>query len=118
MDQEARLRGTSVYFPDRAVPMLPLELSTDICSLRPQVDRLVLSCTMEIDHQGEVVGYEINEGIIRSAERMTYTAVNAVIESDPAMRGRYALQVEHFERIRDLALILQRKRHRRRSNDF
>ena len=68
LDQEARLRGTSVYFPDRAVPMLPLELSTDICSLRPQVDRLVLSCTMEIDHQGEIVGYEINEGVIRSAE--------------------------------------------------
>src|SRR5208283_2011482 len=78
LDQEARLRGTSVYFPDRAVPMLPLELSTDICSLRPQVDRLVLSCTMEIDHHGEIVGYEINEGVIRSAYRMTYTAVNAV----------------------------------------
>ena len=56
---EARLRGTSVYFPDRAVPMLPLELSTDICSLRPQVDRLVLSCVMEIDHRGEIVGYEL-----------------------------------------------------------
>ena len=66
LDQEARLRGTSVYFPDRAVPMLPLELSTDICSLRPQVDRLVLSCTMEIDHQGEIVGYEVNEGVIRT----------------------------------------------------
>ena len=68
LDQEARLRGTSVYFPDRAVPMLPLELSTDICSLRPQVDRLVLSCTMEIDHRGEIAGYEVNEGVIRSAE--------------------------------------------------
>ena len=82
LDQEARLRGTSVYFPDRAIPMLPLELSTDLCSLRPQVDRLVLSCIMEIDHQGEIAAYEINEGVIRSADRMTYTAVNAVIEGD------------------------------------
>src|ERR1035437_3327819 len=60
LDQEARLRGTSVYFPDRAVPMLPLELSTDICSLRPQVERLVLSCVMEMDHRGEIVGYELS----------------------------------------------------------
>src|SRR6059036_1900293 len=118
LDQEARLRGTSVYFPDRAVPMLPLELSTDICSLRPQVDRLVLSCAMEIDHQGEVVGYEINEGVIRSAERMTYTAVNGVIEGDPATRKRYAPLVDNFERMRDLAMILNRKRQRRGSIDF
>ncbi len=118
LDQEARLRGTSVYFPDRAVPMLPLELSTNICSLRPHEDRLVLSCTMEIDHRGEIVGYEVNEGVIRSAERMTYTAVNAVIEGDAAMRDRYAAQVEHFERMRDLALILNRKRERRGSIDF
>jgi ribonuclease R len=118
LDQEARLRGTSVYFPDRAVPMLPLELSTDICSLRPQVDRLVLSCTMEIDHQGEIVGYEVNEGVIRSANRMTYTAVNAVIEGDAAARREYAGQVEHFERMRDLAMILNRKRKRRGSIDF
>jgi ribonuclease R len=118
LDQEARLRGTSVYFPDRAVPMLPLELSTDICSLRPQVDRLVLSCTMEMDHQGEVLGYEVNEGVIRSAERMTYTAVNAVIEGDAAARERYAPLVENFERMRDLAMILNRKRQRRGSIDF
>jgi ribonuclease R len=122
LDQEARLRGTSVYFPDRAVPMLPLELSTDICSLRPKVDRLVLSCTMEIDHQGEIAGYEINEGVIRSAERMTYTAVNAVVEADAAARreyaAQYAYQVEHFERMRDLAMILNRKRMRRGSIDF
>src|ERR1700704_454292 len=118
LDQEARLRGTSVYFPDRAVPMLPLELSTDICSLRPKVDRLVLSCTMEIDHQGEILGYEINEGVIRSAERMTYTAVNAVIQGDPATRERYAPLVESFERMRDLAMILNRKRQRRGSIDF
>jgi ribonuclease R len=122
LDQEARLRGTSVYFPDRAVPMLPLELSTDICSLRPEVDRLVLSCIMEIDHHGEIVGYEINEGVIRSAARMTYTAVNAVIEGEAQerieARREYAAQVEHFERMRDLAMILNRKRKRRGSIDF
>jgi ribonuclease R len=118
LDQEARLRGTSVYFPDRAVPMLPLELSTDICSLRPQVDRLVLSCTMEIDHHGEIASYEVNEGVIRSANRMTYTAVNAVIEGDSTARREYPTQVEHFERMRDLAMILNRKRKRRGSIDF
>src|ERR1700731_722299 len=100
LDQEARLRGTSVYFPDRAVPMLPLELSTDICSLRPQIDRLVLSCTMEIDHHGELLGCELCEGIIRSAERMTYTDVNAVIDAEAeghaeALR-EYAAQGDHF----------------------
>ncbi|MGC2696214.1 MAG: RNB domain-containing ribonuclease [Candidatus Angelobacter sp.] len=81
IDEEARKRGTSVYFPDRAVPMLPLELSTDICSLRPEVERLVLSCIMEIDRHGEVAFYELAEGVIRSAQRMTYTDVNAIIEA-------------------------------------
>jgi ribonuclease R len=118
LDQEARLRGTSVYFPDRAVPMLPLELSTDICSLRPQVERLVLSCVMEMDHRGEIVGYELSEGVIRSVERMTYTAVNAVLEGDDAARERYAPLVATFELMRDLALILNRKRQRRGSIDF
>ena len=118
LDQEARLRGTSVYFPDRAVPMLPLELSTDICSLRPQVERLVLSCVMEIDRRGEIVGYDLCEGVIRSAERMTYTAVNAVMEGDGATRERYAPLVPTFELMRDLALILKGKRERRGSIDF
>jgi ribonuclease R len=118
LDQEARLRGTSVYFPDRAVPMLPLELSTDICSLRPHLDRLVLSCVMEIDHRGEVLGYELSEGVIRSAERMTYTAVNAVLGGDESQRQRYAPLVPIFEQMRDLALILNRKRVRRGSIDF
>jgi ribonuclease R len=118
LDEEARLRGTSVYFPDRAVPMLPLELSTDICSLRPQVERLVMSCLMEMDHQGEIVGYELCNGVIRSAERMTYAAVNAVIEGDAAARERYAPLVADFERMRDLAMILNRKRHKRGSIDF
>jgi ribonuclease R len=118
LDQEARLRGTSVYFPDRAVPMLPLELSTDICSLRPHVDRLVLSCVMQIDHRGEILGYELSEGIIRSAERMTYTDVNAVLEGDAITRKRYEKLVSTFEMMRDLALILKRKRERRGSIDF
>jgi len=118
IDQEARLRGTSVYFPDRAVPMLPLELSTDICSLRPKLDRLVMSCVMEIDHQGGILDYELSEGIIRSAERMTYTDVNAVLEGDPSLRRRYAELVPTFEMMRDLALILNRKRERRGSIDF
>jgi ribonuclease R len=118
LDQEARLRGTSVYFPDRAVPMLPLELSTDICSLRPQVDRLVMSCVMQIDHRGEIVGFELSPGVIRSAERMTYTAVNAVLEGDEAQRKRYSNLVESFELMRELAMILNRKRERRGSIDF
>ena len=118
LDQESRLRGTSVYFPDRAVPMLPLELSTNICSLRPKVERLVLSCIMEIDHQGEIVDYELHEGVIRSAERMTYTDVNAVIEGDIAARQRYAELAVGFDRMKDLALILNRKRKRRGSIDF
>ncbi|MGO9441716.1 MAG: ribonuclease R family protein [Terriglobales bacterium] len=118
LDQEARLRGTSVYFPDRAVPMLPLELSTDICSLRPHLDRLVLSCVMHIDPRGEIVSYELCEGVIRSAERMTYTAVNDVLEGDSAARTRYASLVPTFELMRDLALILNHKRQRRGSIDF
>jgi ribonuclease R len=118
LDAEARLRGTSVYFPDRAVPMLPLELSTDICSLRPHMDRLVLSCIMEIDHRGEIVGYELCEGVIRSAERMTYTAVNAVLEGDAGQRERYAPLAANFELMRDLAQILNHKRQRRGSIDF
>ena len=118
LDQEARLRGTSVYFPDRAVPMLPLELSTDICSLRPHLDRLVLSCVMRIDPRGEIVGCEICEGVIRSSERMTYTAVNAVIEGDAGARQLYATLVPTFELMRDLAMILNGKRQRRGSIDF
>ena len=118
IDLEARLRGTSVYFPDRAVPMLPMELSTDLCSLRPQVDRLVLSCVMEIDHQGEIAGYTLNEGVIHSAERMTYTNVNLILEGDPAQRQHYHHLVDVFELMRELAMVLNRKRVRRGSIDF
>ena len=118
IDLEARLRGTSVYFPDRAIPMLPIELSTDLCSLRPQVDRLVLSCVMEIDHHGEIKGYTLNEGVIRSAERMTYTNVNLILEGDKGLRQHYHKYVDVFELMRELAMVLNRKRARRGSIDF
>jgi ribonuclease R len=118
IDQEARLRGTSVYFPDRAVPMLPHELSTNICSLVPQQDRLVLSALLEIDHQGEVVGQEFLEGVIRSVERMTYTNVHKLLEGDMPLRERYRPLVERFELMQELALVLNRKRVKRGSIDF
>jgi ribonuclease R len=118
IDTEAVLRGTSVYFPDRAVPMLPVELSTDICSLRPQEDRLVLSALLEIDRQGDVVSQEFTRGIIRSAERMTYTNVFRLLEGDAGLRERYAKLIDRFELMRELALILNRKRTKRGSIDF
>jgi ribonuclease R len=118
IDREARLRGTSVYFPDRAVPMLPVELSTDQCSLRPEEDRLVLSALLEIDPQGDLVRQEFMRGVIRSAERMTYTAVHGVLEGDADLRERYARLIPDFEAMRDLARILNRKRVRRGSIDF
>jgi ribonuclease R len=118
LDLEARLRGTSVYFPDRAVPMLPQQLSSDMCSLRPDEDRLVMSCVMEIDQRGEVLGYELCEGIIRSARRMTYTQVQAILDGDAAAREESLELVPEFERMHELALKLNRKRHRRGSIDF
>jgi ribonuclease R len=118
LDLEARLRGTSVYFPDRAIPMLPQQLSSGICSLRPDEDRLVQSCVMEIDAHGEVLGYEVCEGIIRSAKRMTYTQVQGVLDGDAATRAEFATLVPDFERMHELALKLNAKRHRRGSIDF
>ena len=118
IDLEAAERGTSVYFPDRAVPMLPLELSTDICSLKPQVERLALAALLEIDHRGEVVTQEFVRSVIRSVERMTYTNVHLALEGDAGLRERYASLTGRFELMRDLALILNRKRTRRGSIDF
>lgn len=118
IDIEAALRGTSVYFPDRAVPMLPIELSTDLCSLRPGVDRLVLSALLEIDHHGDVVKQEFTRGVIRSLHRMTYTKVHQIIEGDTALRAEYGPMVARFELMHELAQILNRKRRRRGSIDF
>ena len=118
LDREARLRGTSVYFPNRAVPMLPEELSNGICSLNPQVDRLVMSVIMEMDATGKMVRADFTPGVIRSAERMTYTNVNKVIEGDPEASRRYAMLVENFRRMKELALLLNKRRVARGSIDF
>lgn len=118
IDEEAFLRGTSVYFPDRAVPMLPLELSTEICSLKPGVDRLVLSVQLEIDHRGDILAQRFSKGVIRSVERMTYTDVHALLEGDAALRQRYQKLVPRFDLMRELALILNRKRVQRGAIDF
>jgi ribonuclease R len=118
LDLEARLRGTSVYFPDRAIPMLPQELSTGICSLRPGEDRLVLSCLIELDAAGRIESYQIVEGVIRSAARMTYTDVHKILEGDEETRARYTELVPNFERMRKLAGLMNRQRSDRGSIDF
>ena len=118
LDREARLRGTSVYFPNRAVPMLPEELSNGICSLNPKVDRLVMSAVMELDGAAKLLHADFYQGVIRSAERMTYTNVNKVIEGDPEMSERYAPLVSEFQRMKDLALLLNKRRGARGSIDF
>jgi len=118
LDREARLRGTSVYFPNRAVPMLPEELSNGICSLNPHMDRLVMSVLMEMDAEGKMLRADFAPGVIRSAERMTYTNVNKVLEGDPEATHRYAPLAENFRRMKELALLLNKRRVARGSIDF
>ena len=119
LDREAYERGTSVYFPERAVHMFPSELATGLCSLNPQVDRLVQSCLMEVDRHGQVVRYEFHDGVINSNERMTYTAVNGILtDRDPQLMKRYAPLVPMFEQMRELFQILNDARRRRGSIDF
>jgi ribonuclease R len=118
LDREARVRGTSVYFPNRAVAMLPEELSNGICSLNPHVDRLVMSVRMEMDASGKMISVDFTPGVIRSAERMTYRNVHKVLEGDPEMTSRYAHLVHAFQQMKELALLLNRRRNARGSIDF
>lgn len=118
LDHEARVRGTSVYFPDRAVPMLPEELSNEICSLKPHEDRLVMSALMDFDDSGNMTSARFTPGVIRSSERMTYTNVYKVLEGDPELNARYASLVSHFRNMRDFALVLNAWRVTRGSIDF
>jgi ribonuclease R len=119
LDREGYARGTSVYFPERAVHMFPTELATGLCSLNPHVDRLVQSCLMEVDRRGQVIRYEFHDGVINSDARMTYTAVNGILtERDPALMKEYADFVPMFEQMRELFQILNDARRRRGSIDF
>ncbi len=119
LDREAYERGTSVYFPERAVHMFPAELATGLCSLNPHVDRLVQSCFMEVDRRGAVVRSEFHDGVINSDERMTYTAVNGILtDRDPGLMKRYERLVPKFELMHELFQILNGARRRRGSIDF
>ena len=118
LDREARLRGTSVYFPDRAVPMLPEALSNGMCSLKPREDRLVMSVLMEFDAAGNQKSSRMTPGVIRSAERMTYTDVNKVCEGDAERTERYAKLTHHFRAMKELALLLNARRNEHGSIDF
>lgn len=119
LDKEAFERGTSSYLTDRVIPMLPQRLSNGICSLHPKVDRLTLSCEMEINQQGNVVAYDIFPSVIRSVERMTYEAVNHILEEKhPQTREQYQSLVPMLEEMAELHHILEQKRRHRGAIDF
>jgi ribonuclease R len=118
LDQEAYLRGTSVYFPDRVVPMLPHALSSHICSLVEGEDRLTQTVVLELDGKGRVQRAEFHDGVIRSAARMTYQQVQKIVDGDGELRQRYAALVPLFERMDELAKVMRRHRYERGSLDF
>ena len=119
LDKEALKRGTSVYLIDRVIPMLPKKLSNGICSLNPKVDRLTLSCIMDIDSSGKVLDHEIVESVIRTNERMTYTDVTKILkDNDPELSKRYDYLLDDFKAMEELCNILYKKRTKRGAIDF
>ncbi|HYI13342.1 MAG TPA: ribonuclease R [Thermoanaerobaculia bacterium] len=119
LDAEAYERGTSVYFPGRAIPMLPERLSNGICSLNPKVERLTFTCEIEIDRNGRFIKQKIYKSVIRTKERMTYTEVNAILtERTPELEQRYGYLIPDFERMHTLFQILRKRREQRGSIDF
>jgi len=117
LDKEAYDRGTSVYLADRVIPMLPHKLSNGICSLNPNVDRLAISCVMEIDNKGNVVDYDIFESVIKSRIQMTYKKVNDILENNIIAEG-YEQYVDNLRLMADLARILRENKIRRGYIDF
>ena len=119
LDREAFERGTSVYLTDRVIPMLPQRLSNGICSLNPNVPRLAMSCEMEIDSLGNIVTYDIYESVIQSVARMTYSAVNEILEGEnPEIIKQYQTLVPMFEEMADLHHLLEAMRKRRGAVTF
>ncbi len=119
IDKEAFERATSVYLVDRVIPMIPHRLSNGICSLNPKVDRLTLSCEMEINPQGQVVAHEIFQSVIRTTERMTYTDVRKILnDEDEEVTKRYEPLIPFFKQMGELANILRNKRMERGAIDF
>lgn len=119
LDREALKRATSVYLIDRVIPMLPKKLSNGICSLNPKVDRLALSCFMEIDKSGKVLDHRIVESIIKTKERMTYTDVTKILkDKDEELIKRYDYLHEDFKLMEELCGILYKKRMSRGAIDF
>ncbi len=118
LDQEALRRGTSVYLVDRVIPMLPHVLSNGICSLNEGEDRLALSCLMDVDSSGMVVGHSIDETVIRSDRRMTYTKVNQILTGDPEARKEYEAYVPMFLLMEELSALMRKKRKGRGALDF
>ena len=119
LDREAYFRGTSVYLVDRVIPMIPHRLSNGICSLNPQVDRLAITCEMEIDPQGFVVSHQLFPSVISTTQRMTYDHVNRILaDSDEAITQKYASLVPMFKLMYDLSQVLRDRRHERGGIDF
>lgn len=119
LDKEALKRATSVYLVDRVIPMLPRRLSNGICSLNPKVDRLTMTCMMEIDQNGGVVDHEIFESVIKTNERMVYTDVSDILENvDRPELKAYEYLFDTFKAMEELSLILRKKRERRGAIDF
>ena len=119
IDKEAFKRATSVYLIDRVIPMLPKKLSNGICSLNPKVDRLTLSCIMEVNRQGKVVNHTIAQSVIKTNERMTYTDVTKILrDNDVELIERYKDLVDDFKVMEELCKILRKKRLDRGAIDF
>ncbi len=119
LDQEAQKRGTSVYFPDRVIPMLPEALSNGLCSLNPQVDRLCLVAQLTINRDGKIIRSRFREAVMRSHARLTYDTVAAmVVDHDPEVRRQHPSLVAHLDQLYTLYQVLRQARERRHAIDF